>query len=323
MLYLWLIKEKIFMKKLIIGLFGLFTMNLSGQEMNNIQGIVESLFIATDQKDWNRVEQCFSPEVVLDYSSMTGQPPAVITPQQIVQSWKSILPGFEHTHHQLGNFMIEDKGETATVFCYGTASHYLENQNENIWMVIGTYDFELMRTKSEWRITKMRFNYKFQSGNLSLPELAINKLANKKPELSTGEKNKEVVRQFFKTIEDGDVDKLVNMFAKEGVHVNPYHSGIFPTGAKGREEIRTYWEPVFPSFDGMEFLIEELYSMENPNMIYVKYKGIIKLKNNEGYYRNNYYSTFKFNEDGEINEYVEIFNPVVAARGFGLLNKIK
>jgi len=77
------------------------------------------------------------------------------------------------------------------------------------------------------------------------------------------------------------------------------------------------------NFDGMDFSIEEIYAMEEPKIVFVKYKGRIKLKNDAGYYENDYYSTFKFNESGLITEYVEIFNPIVAARAFGLIDKIK
>ena len=63
--------------------------------------------------------------------------------------------------------------------------------------------------------------------------------------------------------------------------------------------------------------------MEDPKMVFVKYTGNIQLKNGAGVYSNQYYSTFKFNDEGKIEEYVEIFNPIVAARGFGLLDKIK
>jgi len=54
----------------------------------------------------------------------------------------------------------------------------------------------------------------------------------------------------------------------------------------------------------------------------VKYQGKIQLKAG-GTYENDYYSTFRFNEDVLIEEYVEIFNPIVAARGFGLMDQIK
>lgn len=136
-------------------------------------------------------------------------------------------------------------------------------------------------------------------------------------------KNKESVKAFFKALEDENVDQLVSLFADNAKHINPYASGLFPEGADGKEEIRNYWTPVFPNFNGMKFPIEELYAMEDPTVVFVKYTGRVKLKNDAGIYENNYYSTFKFDDEGLITEYVEIFNPIVAARGFGLIDKIK
>ena len=72
----------------------------------------------------------------------------------------------------------------------------------------------------------------------------------------------------------------------------------------------------------MQFPIQELLATENPNIIFVRYQGKIKLKGGAGNYENQYYSTFRFDEEGKISEYVEIFNPIVAARGFGLLDQI-
>lgn len=144
-----------------------------------------------------------------------------------------------------------------------------------------------------------------------------------KMKTETGERNKESAKAFFKALEEENVDKVVNLFAEDAKHVNPYSSGLFPQGAEGKEEIRNYWAPVFPNFDGLEFNIDEIYAMEDPKIVFVKYQGKIKLKNNAGFYENDYYSTFKYNSVGKIIEYVEIFNPIVAARGFGLLDKIK
>ena len=138
-----------------------------------------------------------------------------------------------------------------------------------------------------------------------------------------GNQNKVSVRAFFKALEAENIDAIVDLFAVDAKHINPYHSGLFPEGANGKKGIRNYWTPVFPNFDGMAFPIEEIYAMEDPNMVYVKYKGHIKLKDNAGVYSNDYYSTFKFDATGKITEYVEIFNPIVAARGFGLIDKIK
>lgn len=136
-------------------------------------------------------------------------------------------------------------------------------------------------------------------------------------------RNKKSAKAFFTALEDENIAALTALFATGARHINPYASGIFPTGAEGREGIRKYWEPVFPNFDGMTFDIEQIYAMEDPTMVFVKYTGRIKLKNNAGHYENNYYSTFRFDDSGLITEYVEIFNPIVAARGFGLIDQIK
>lgn len=132
------------------------------------------------------------------------------------------------------------------------------------------------------------------------------------------EENKQRVRDFFQLLEDENIAEFVNQFAENGRQVNPYASGIFPDGAKGHEELLKYWEPVPGNFDGMEFIIEDLLGTEDSNRVFVKYTGRIKLKNGAGYYENQYYSTFTFNEEGKILEYVEIFNPIVAAKAFHL-----
>lgn len=134
--------------------------------------------------------------------------------------------------------------------------------------------------------------------------------------------NKEIVRQFFRLLEEENIPAFIELFAEDGQQINPYASGLFPEGAKGKEALSAYWEPVPGNFDGMEFPIQELLATEDPNIIFVRYQGKIKLKGGAGYYENQYYSTFRFDEEGKISEYVEIFNPIVAARGFGLLDQI-
>ncbi|WP_281612584.1 nuclear transport factor 2 family protein [Flammeovirga sp. SubArs3] len=144
--------------------------------MEIINETVTRLFIATDNKDWNTIESIFSDQVELDYSSMNGNPKTTLTPRQIIDGWKTILPGFTSTHHQIGNFVTTIRNTKADVFCYGTATHFLEDEDGNIWTVVGSYNFELERVKNEWKITLMQFNFKYQDGNTSLPSKAIESL---------------------------------------------------------------------------------------------------------------------------------------------------
>ena len=116
---------------------------------------------------------------MLDYSSLNGTPAVSLTPQQITSSWKTILPGFEHTHHQVGNFIENINGDQADVFCYGTATHYLSDEAGSVWSVVGTYEFVLQKSSDDsWKITSMKFNFKYQDGNTHLPEKAIQSIQN-------------------------------------------------------------------------------------------------------------------------------------------------
>ena len=139
----------------------------------------------------------------------------------------------------------------------------------------------------------------------------------------TGVENKERVRLFFQLLEEENIEGVVDLFAENGRQINPYASGLFPYETHGKKALMEYWSPVPENFDGMQFTIHELYAMEDPTKVFVKYSGKITLKNGAGYYENDYYSTFSFNEEGKIVEYVEIFNPIIAAKAFNLLDKIK
>lgn len=147
----------------------------------HIESIISDLFIQTDRRNWNGLHSIFSDTVILDYSSFGAGTAKELTSQEITNSWKSVLPGFESTHHQIGNFITRVSNNKAEVFCYGTASHYLNDEKGNVWTVIGSYNFELENKNKQWKVTTMKFNFKFQDGNKELIQKAI---ANVKPQKS-------------------------------------------------------------------------------------------------------------------------------------------
>lgn len=140
--------------------------------------VINRLFVAVDKRNWKEVKDSFSDEVLLDYTSMTGGKPALLKPDQIIDSWKSVLPGFDKTHHQVSNYIITLKKDSASLICYGTATHYLNNEsNKNIWTVVGSYDFEVAKIAGVSRVTGMKFNLSYIDGNAALPEMAQRKIA--------------------------------------------------------------------------------------------------------------------------------------------------
>jgi SnoaL-like domain len=138
-----------------------------------VSDLVARLFVSTDEGRWDDVLACFSPKVLFDMSSLSGVKASRTTPKRIVEQWRSGLKGLAATHHQIGNLLVSIEGMEASAFCYGTATHFLPNPSgENIHTFVGTYDFHLSRESGRWAIDAIRFNLKYQDGNLLLSELA-------------------------------------------------------------------------------------------------------------------------------------------------------
>ncbi|WP_413205403.1 nuclear transport factor 2 family protein [Rhodospirillum sp. A1_3_36] len=138
-----------------------------------ITNTIEKYFSAIDTRDWSTAEALMTTPFHLDYSSMGAGPAADLLPSDILAGWKSILPGFDHTHHQLGNLDLSVSDSQATVTCHVTATHFIDNvDNDPIWVVVGTYTIGLVRDETGWKICALTLTFKYQSGNTSLPTIA-------------------------------------------------------------------------------------------------------------------------------------------------------
>lgn len=285
--------------------------------------IVESVGAFADRGEFDALARLYADEFTLDYSSLNQQEAAVRRPLQLMAEWASVLPGFDRTRHALSDIEVEISNNTAAATANVIAPHWI---GDDFWQVSGHYDYQFVQVEHQWKITSMTFTLKDEQGSRDVFGPAI---ANAGVEtlpghtLAIAAQNKKTVRTFFKHLENENISAFVELFAEDGVQSNPYHAGIFPAGANGKQALSDYWSPIPDQFDGMTFIIDELLATEDPNIVFARYRGAIKLKDNAGTYSNNYYSTFRFDREGKITEYVEIFDPIVAARGFGLLNQLK
>ena len=138
-------------------------------EKDRVIDRINALFIHTDNKNWQGVQECFTEVVLFDMTSMAGGEPARLTAQQIVKGWQQGLKDIKAIHHQAGNYQVAINDDMADAFCYGTAYHYLPNpSNRNTRTFVGSYDFHLVRANNEWRINKFKYNLKFIDGNAEL-----------------------------------------------------------------------------------------------------------------------------------------------------------
>jgi hypothetical protein len=140
--------------------------------------VVIDVFINTDCANWKMLQRCFADEVTLDLTSLTGGEPEKLTPEAIADKWSALMPGFDATHHQIGNVVATKSGSTAHVFCYCTSGHYMEHPEGNILTQFGSYDFNLiLGSDGCWKVSSMTFFFKYQTGNLKLTAAAAAKVA--------------------------------------------------------------------------------------------------------------------------------------------------
>jgi hypothetical protein len=138
-------------------------------DKQEIMEVITELFIATDERDWPRVIDCFTQQVLFDMSSLTGAKPWTMASTDIAAGWERGLAPLAAVHHQAGNFRIRLHGDEAAAFCYAIASHYRPNPTgRNTRVFVGSYDVGLRRDGPRWRIDRFRFNLKYVEGNLEL-----------------------------------------------------------------------------------------------------------------------------------------------------------
>ncbi|MBV8388207.1 MAG: nuclear transport factor 2 family protein [Mucilaginibacter sp.] len=145
-------------------------------DTEKIINTITNIFEGADERDWSKVKASFADNVLLDYSSMNGNPASVLSSKDIIAAWKGFLPGFDLTHHHVTQFKIEQSDNTAEAHFFGKADHFI---NEESWTVEGSYDLELSIEGNDAKVTKFKFNLQSQSGDTTLPQKAVERIAKK------------------------------------------------------------------------------------------------------------------------------------------------
>ncbi|WP_218004805.1 nuclear transport factor 2 family protein [Actinomadura macra] len=138
-------------------------------------GIIETctrLAWHADQREWEHLKTIFADEVRLDYTSLNGGEPAVLSAGQIVDGWRQGLGGYDATHHMITNHLVDVAGDTAVCTASFQATHRLENPHGSpLWTLGGTYRFDLVRDDG-WKISGLVMTATWADGNQHLTTLA-------------------------------------------------------------------------------------------------------------------------------------------------------
>jgi len=130
-----------------------------------IQRVPAEIEIAVDAKDWARARSFFADEITVDFSTLSGQPPATIPADDLIAGWSGNLGPKKQSHHQRGHGLVTIDGDRATIFSKGYAWNRMEGNGEPLWEVWGDYTHELVRTPAGWKVTAMTFAMTHQRGN--------------------------------------------------------------------------------------------------------------------------------------------------------------
>ncbi len=287
-------------------------------EQAQVVKTIQSIFESSDAQNWNKVENSFAAQVRLDYTSMAGGEPHTLTPGQITSAWKTLLPGFQSTHHQVGGFEVKVQGNTASATNHGLALHYLPGAaGGDTWVVVGTYEFSLERKGRDWKVNAMKFNLQKQEGNLQLPGLAKLNAANGKTfvKATPSAASLQAVEKFFSALESLDIPAFLTVWSDDGRQVMPLSPAGFPTELNGKEAIHNQYKGLPGNFASMRFP-RRVFPTESPDKVIVQYAGEIPIKAG-GRYDNNYVGVFEI-KDGRIERFTEYFDPFILAKAFGV-----
>jgi len=159
----------------IVGFLFLLLISSGTSAAQNIQHIADELTVlripteievAVDRKDWQRARSFFAKEVRVDFSTLSGAPPATILADDLINAWSANLGPKKFSHHQRGNALVSLEGDTATVYSQGYAWNKMEGNGEPLWEVWGNYTHELRKTKLGWKVTAMTFEMTHERGNM-------------------------------------------------------------------------------------------------------------------------------------------------------------
>ena len=120
---------------------------------------------AIDEKDWDLLDQVFTPKAELDYVSSGG----IAGPFAEVKAWlANALAPFLETLHLIGNTEVQLDGDSAKArtAVYNPMFFAKPDGGRQHFAVGAYYNDELVRTPDGWRISKRVEDHAFTEGAL-------------------------------------------------------------------------------------------------------------------------------------------------------------
>jgi ketosteroid isomerase-like protein len=129
-------------------------------------------------------------------------------------------------------------------------------------------------------------------------------------------------KDFFRLFEEKDFDNWIELWANDCINHSPYAIGMSPGEMVGKEAILESFKPISKQFDRIQLNVHEIIVDETKRTVIARMDGDMVKKDGE-IYQNSYIFLLHYDKKNKIKECYEYFNPIIAGKAFGLLDKIK
>ena len=136
-------------------------------DKEQIKDIVTSVAMLQDMKQWERLENYFVKNPYIDNKALSGETPAVITKQRLIDGWRREIGSYfyatRHFIRRLGVRMVSSRRAKVTTSVENI--HYVADHGERYaWTVKGTVEYILIKTTNgTWKISQMIFKLQDQA----------------------------------------------------------------------------------------------------------------------------------------------------------------
>jgi len=289
--------------------------NTESPDVAAIKTIVESVAVLADSGNFEALEKLYADEILVDYTSLSGGEPELKSPQALMIEWAGVLPGFDRTRHDISNIAVSVTGARALATADVVADHYIA---ELYWQAAGDYQYELANAGDGWRITAASFNLRSEEGTREVFGLATENAAANPPSYITRQQTAEAVRVFLKSLEEKDMEKFASIWAEDAVQDMPYSPPGHPKRVVGKDELVNLYS-AWPENSGQADFTSQLvyYPMQDPETVFVEFKGDVEIIPTGRQYRQSYGGLFHV-VDGKIKLFREYYDPAPYTWAFGL-----
>ena len=232
--------------------------------------------------------------------------------------WASVLPGFDRTRHEVNHIKVRIHETTATATADVVAYHWV---GDLFWHVKGDYVYKLHKDEDQWLIDAHQFNFKEEEGTRDVFALAIKNATSNPVSYIKRQQTKQAVSDFLTALEEKDMEAFASVWADDAVQDMPYAPEGFPSVVQGKENLITHYAN-WPDNSGKADFTSKLrfYPMQDPEMVFVEFKGTVDIIPTARTYHQQYVGVFHV-VDGKIKLFREYFNPVSFVYAFGLDKK--